>query len=108
MEERQVRVLFMRALEVQPENRAAFLDATVVPAEVRSAVLTLLRYDGESETFFDEAVSRERDAHVDLGGERFGPYELRELVGRGGMGAVYKAERIVRELNQTVAIKIVG
>jgi serine/threonine protein kinase len=107
MEELQVRVLFMRALELEPENRAPFLDAAAVPAEVRNAVLTLLRHDSESETFFAKAVSRERAAHAHLQGERFGPYELRELVGRGGMGAVYKAERVDQELHQTVAIKIV-
>jgi serine/threonine protein kinase len=106
MEEAQVRLLFMQALEIEPDNRAAFLEGRPIPADVRNAVLTLLRYDAGSETFFDEAVSRER-SHPDFGGERFGAYELRELLGRGGMGAVYKAERVDEELRQTVAIKIV-
>ena len=37
---------------------------------------------------------------------RCGPYHLLDLVGRGGMGAVYLAERVDGELTQRVAVKI--
>ena len=60
MEDVRVRPLFIRALEMEPEKRAAFLEATDVPPEVRDAVLILLQYDSGSETFFDNAISRER------------------------------------------------
>ena len=40
-------------------------------------------------------------------GGRFGVYDLRELLGRGGMGAVYRGERTDNELRQTVAIKVI-
>ena len=46
----------------------------------------------------DNAGSRE--------GSRFGPYLLRRLVGRGGMGDVYEAEDTVRE--RTVALKLMS
>jgi serine/threonine protein kinase, bacterial len=46
----------------------------------------------------DNASSRE--------GSRFGPYLLRRLVGRGGMGDVYEAEDTVRE--RTVALKLMS
>ena len=78
MDEGAVRRLFFRALDVAPESRAAFLENSSAPADVRAAVVR----------------------------ERFGPYQLGPLLGRGGMGAVFRAERVDGELHQTVAIKI--
>src|SRR5262245_40562626 len=39
-------------------------------------------------------------------GRRLGPYRLGRLLGAGGMGAVYQAERDDAEFTRTVAIKI--
>ncbi|OBG66376.1 serine/threonine protein kinase PknE [Mycobacterium sp. E3339] len=39
-------------------------------------------------------------------GSQFGPYRLRRLIGRGGMGDVYEAEDTVRE--RTVALKLMS
>ena len=40
-------------------------------------------------------------------GKRVGVYELKREIGRGGMGAVYLAERVDGEFRQTVAIKLI-
>ena len=40
-------------------------------------------------------------------GRRLGPYELREAIGAGGMGEVYRASRADAEYQQQVAIKLV-
>ena len=40
-------------------------------------------------------------------GKRVGVYELKREIGRGGMGAVYLAERADGEFRQTVAIKLI-
>jgi serine/threonine protein kinase/Tfp pilus assembly protein PilF len=40
-------------------------------------------------------------------GRRVGVYELKREIGRGGMGAVYLAERVDGEFRQTVAIKLI-
>jgi eukaryotic-like serine/threonine-protein kinase len=42
-----------------------------------------------------------------LSGSRVGAYELREELGRGGMGVVYRAERVDGSVQQQVAIKLV-
>lgn len=40
-------------------------------------------------------------------GCRIGVYRLEQEIGRGGMGAVYRAERVDGEFDQTVAIKLI-
>jgi serine/threonine protein kinase, bacterial len=56
------------------------------------------RLAGEESAMDDTADSRE--------GSTFGPYLLRRLVGRGGMGDVYEAEDTVRE--RIVALKLMS
>jgi len=102
----EVRRLFFEALEIEAAERPAYLERCGAAPDVRDAVLTLLRHDAGSETFMEEAVSRELP-RTPGEGERFGPYQLRRLLGRGGMGAVFLAERVDGELRQVVAIKIV-
>ena len=43
----------------------------------------------------------------ELVGRKIGVYKLTRQIGRGGMGAVYKAERADGEFQQTVAIKLI-
>ena len=47
------------------------------------------------------------NASQDLSGNRIGPYRILRLLGIGGMGEVYLAERADQQFDQQVAIKIV-
>ncbi len=106
MNAQEIRRLFFRAIEIEPARRLDFLEGSGASTEVRDAVLTLLRHDSGGETFLDQAIANEVPPST-LAGQRFGAYQLSELLGQGGMGVVFKAERVDGELRQMVAIKIV-
>src|SRR5215470_2269709 len=79
--------------------------------ELRREVLSLLARD-TSEDFIREpiasaALSFTSEPKDDLTEERIGPYRVTRLIGRGGMGAVYEAERDDEQFRQQVAIKII-
>lgn len=59
----------------------------------------LAQHIAQSHDVADEGA----DARI---GQRIGPYLLRELLGRGGMGSVYLAERVDGIFEQTVALKL--
>lgn len=121
------------APELTPEEwaplKAVWEQCVLLPAEERSALLSAAelstaarRVLGELLALDDSAGERlERPAHERLGlispvqadalalpsmvGRRLGPYQVLQLVGRGGMGAVYEAERADQAYKQRVAIK---
>jgi eukaryotic-like serine/threonine-protein kinase len=105
MENAAVRDLFLRALQVDPEARADFLASAGVSTEIRAEVESLLSLSEGAETFLKQTIASEQPSTLPSG--RFGVYELRELIGRGGMGAVYRAERMDGELHQVAAVKVI-
>jgi eukaryotic-like serine/threonine-protein kinase len=103
----QLRALFLRALELPAEERAAYLNAAGVSAGLREEVLAMLREDDGAEGFIQAAVDGAIPADDAGIGQRFGVFETRAVLGRGGMGVVFMAERSDGELAQTVAIKVI-
>ncbi|MGI9323734.1 MAG: protein kinase domain-containing protein [Pseudomonadales bacterium] len=53
-----------------------------------------------------QALGEQIDQAQDLTGQRIGRYKTHQLLGRGGMGAVYLAERADGAFEQTVALKV--
>jgi serine/threonine-protein kinase len=110
-----VRVLFEAALDCPPEERAAYL-ATAGDGDgaVRREVRRLLDADEAAESFLEEPpqidwVPEEDPESVEATwtGQRVGAYRLSELLGRGGMGAVYTAERADEQFRHRVAVKLI-
>jgi eukaryotic-like serine/threonine-protein kinase len=99
-----LRDLFRRAADLSATDRDHFL--STLNEETRSALNALLESDREAEVFF-ERILDDAQPPLSKAGQRFGPYEIRELIGQGGMGAVFRAERVDGEFRQVVALKII-
>ena len=96
-----VREAFCRALELLEAERRAFL--VELAPEMRKEVVSLIAAHESAGRF----LCSPSDAALPTG-ERVGPYRVVELIGRGGMGLVYRAYRDDGEFQREVAIKLVG
>lgn len=105
-----VSVLFFELTDLTPAERERIFQERQIPPEVRAEVESLLRFDSANERQITARVSGVAEAalHSVNAGEEgdCGPYRLGRLLGSGGMGAVYLAERVDGEVRQQVAIKL--
>jgi tetratricopeptide (TPR) repeat protein len=103
--------LFDGALRVPEDQRRAFLESQTDDAELRREVLSLVFHDALAEPFFEDAIRSEAASicsSLDLApGAAIGVYRIVSVLGRGGMGAVYLAERADGAFEQRVAIKVI-
>jgi len=105
--------LFHALADRAPAEREAYYAGHGTVRAIREEVESLLFFDG---TGGDPVGERVAAAVGDLfaegpalpGGGRCGPYRLVRLLGHGGMGAVYLANRDDGEISQRVAIKFLS
>lgn len=118
----QVDAIFAAALERSPAERDAFLERACgrdgeLVREVRALLASELQAEaalGESATTFASPLLacampfREPNGEASRAADtRLGPYRMIGELGRGGMGAVYLAERADQQFVKRVAIKLV-
>jgi len=109
-----VRELFGRAAELPGEQREGFVaGACGQDLDLKAEIEELLAADGAAaeEAFWQRSAAHneslaEQDSHSPLG-TMAGHYRLVELLGKGGMGAVYRAERTDAEFEKCVAVKLI-
>jgi len=108
-----VRPILESALELDSANRATFLDEACADPLLRGEVESLIAAHEQAGTgLLNSAAvpgcfSGEEARFRLLPGKRVGPYEIVEEIGKGGMGAVYRAVRADGQYEQNVALKIV-
>jgi serine/threonine-protein kinase len=108
-----IAALFLEAVDRPTELRDAFLDeACTHDAGVRAEVAAMLaahggagRLDIERRLVAGDGGRGPEGGALTLG-TRVGPYRVEALVGEGGMGEVYRAERVDGGYRQTVALKV--
>ncbi len=104
--------LFAHAIELEPTARDAYLDdACAGDDDLRARVLSLLvSAEGARSalrgTVAAAASALVGDAAASYVGRRFGPYRVRAVIGEGGMGTVFLAERDDDQYRHQVAIKV--
>lgn len=126
----QIEAVFQGAFDLSADERTAYLSEKCAgDAELRGEVEKLLANLDSAENFIESPVwtdsrflnssakkvisksldeeIRENDRGEDFKGKHIGAYQLLRELGRGGMGAVFLAERADGEFSQNVAIKLI-
>jgi eukaryotic-like serine/threonine-protein kinase len=106
----QIEAIFEQTLDLPAEKRSTFLQQTCDgDEELRREVESLLDSHARAGNFIDNRTHfyQEFDeADVPLP-QLIGPYRIVRELGRGGMGAVYLAERADEQYQKQVAIKLI-
>lgn len=108
--------LFEEVLSLPEEERIPFIDtACADDPELRAELINLLKADSASSDYLEEVSARivvptlteVLSGNDPFLGTRLGPYEVSQVIARGGMGAVYLGRRVDGLFEQVVALKVV-
>ncbi len=106
---RRVEELFHKVADLSLEARARYFLDHAIDAATQREVEALLAFDSHASKSLEREIGEVAEralARLDPKDIQCGPFKLGNLLGRGGMGAVYLGERVDGEVTQTVAIKL--
>jgi hypothetical protein len=100
-----VKLLFERALDQAPVACDAFLEESGESPSIVAEVRRLIAVDAQAGNFLEDAGAGSSGPAISIDlGTHLGPYRIDTVIGKGGMGVVYRA--VDTRLNRTVAVKI--
>jgi serine/threonine protein kinase len=105
----QVEELFHEVADLSIETRARYLDEHHVDRPTREELEDLLAFDSNTISMLENEIRRVAAGTVSDGDPQSllcGPWRTGNILGRGGMGAVYLAERVDGEVIQRAAVKV--
>ena len=106
----EVAAIAEQALALGVSEREGFIAEQVKAkpeiAEDLAAVIAASTDPDEFATDLSEQLGKILERESFIKGRTFGPYEIRETLGWGGMGAVYLADRADKQFKKTVALKV--
>src|SRR6266571_1204702 len=107
----QIQALFHEVADLpDPAQRASLEAQCAEDPTLMTEVLSLLEQDGRGDSLLDRDAAHVAAEVLDEGippallDQDFGPYRMKQVLGEGGMGVVYLAER--EDLGSVAAIKI--
>jgi serine/threonine protein kinase len=104
-----VEELFYELADLSAEARTRYFAEHNVEISAREQVEALLAFDSGASRFLlrEIGIAASRCLpQFEVTGRRCGPYRLLRVIGRGGMGTVYLAERADNKVNGHVAVKL--
>ena len=100
--------IFHAVSDLTLEARGRYFEENNVPPAIRRDVESLLRFDAGATDFLAQGLLNSASQNIEKAekGSLCGAYRLVRVLGRGGMGTVYFAERADGEVTQKAAIKM--
>jgi serine/threonine protein kinase len=106
---KRVEEIFHAVADLSSQARARFFAEHTIDAATQKEVEALVAFDAHASKSLEREIGQVAEraiARLDPKDVLCGPFKLGKLLGRGGMGAVYLAERVDGEVKQQVAIKL--
>src|SRR5579864_7104648 len=103
--------LFREVDDLTPAERGRYFEQHNVPLDLQAELESLLQFDSPDAPLANLVAGAaqgfvESLEEFSVSGLRCGPYRLERLLGRGGVGEVFLAQRADGQVEQRVAIKL--
>jgi eukaryotic-like serine/threonine-protein kinase len=114
----QLRELFDACVDLPVTDQQAWIDAQVSDPALRNQLrtliaadrkdITLIHYGGLVEQQLQSTFPPSADSGDIFVGRKYGHFRLTQLLGRGGQGLVFRAQREDADFRQEVAVKLIS